>query len=48
MIERKPSHFGSYEAPAGMVFTGFDSIGATGGMTGSFMPSFWASRRRRR
>src|SRR4051812_43000528 len=37
--DRKPSHFGSYDAPDGMVGTDLASIGATGGMTGSFMGS---------
>ena len=40
MIDRKPSHFGSYDPSAGMLGTSFASIGATGGMTGSFMRSF--------
>ncbi len=37
--DRKPSHFGSYDAPAGISGTALASIGATGGMTGSCMPS---------
>ena len=37
MIARKPSHFGSYDAPAGMVGTDFANIGAIGGITGSFI-----------
>ena len=32
---RNPSHFGSYDAPGGMVGTDLASIGATGGMTGN-------------
>ena len=38
---RKPSHFGSYDAPGGIVLTGLASIGDTGGITGSCMPPFW-------
>jgi len=34
-IDRKPSHFGSYQAPDGIEGTDFASIGETGGMTGS-------------
>ena len=33
-IDRKPSHFGSYQAPGGIVATDLASIGETGGMTG--------------
>src|SRR6476660_6941900 len=36
MIDRKPSHFGSYNRLGGMSATGLASIGLTGGMTGSF------------
>ena len=32
-----PSHFGSSDAPGGSAATDFDSIGKTGGMTGSFI-----------
>jgi hypothetical protein len=39
-MDRKPSHFGSYDMPAGMFGTDFASMGATGGMTGSFIGSF--------
>jgi hypothetical protein len=35
-IDRKPSHFGSYDAPGGMVLTDLASMGGTGGITGSF------------
>src|SRR5207302_11517894 len=45
MIVRKPSHFGSYDAPGGISGTDFDSIGATGGMTGSFMGTLLARLR---
>ena len=39
MIERNPSHFGSYEnAPVGIAGTDLASIGATGGITGRRMP----------
>ena len=38
-IDRKPSHFGSYEASGGIVATDLDSIGETGGMTGSCIDS---------
>jgi len=38
MIERKPSHFGSYDsAPVGICGTALASIGETGGMTGRCM-----------
>ena len=37
---RKPSHFGSYDAPGGIVCTALASIGATGGITGSCMRPF--------
>jgi hypothetical protein len=36
-IDLNPSHFGSYDAPGGIAATDFDSIGETGGMTGSFI-----------
>ena len=39
-IERNPSHFGSYEAPGGIVATDLASMGATGGITGSFTAPF--------
>ncbi len=39
-IDRKPSHFGSYDAPGGIVLTDLASIGATGGMTGSCIGPF--------
>lgn len=42
--DRNPSHFGSYDAPAGMSGTDRDSIGATGGITGNFIPPFWLVR----
>ena len=39
MIDRKPSHLGSYDAPRGISATALASIGGTGGMTGSCMTS---------
>jgi hypothetical protein len=39
-MDLKPSHFGSYDMPAGIAGTAFASMGATGGMTGSFIGSF--------
>src|ERR1700712_1446910 len=33
-MDRKPSHFGSYEAPGGMTVTDLASIGRTGGRIG--------------
>jgi hypothetical protein len=44
-IDRKPSHFGSYQAPGGIAGTDFASIGETGGMTGS--TGTYIARRRR-
>ena len=35
MIDRKPSHLGSYDAPRGISATALASIGGTGGITGS-------------
>ena len=39
-IDLNPSHFGSKEASGGIVATDLDSIGETGGMTGSFIAPF--------
>src|SRR5690242_13290720 len=39
-MDRKPSHFGSYDASGGIVLTGLASIGETGGMTGRSIGSF--------
>src|SRR4051812_37839488 len=45
MMERNPSHFGSYESwPSGTLGTDLASIGDTGGITGSCMGSFWPTR----
>jgi hypothetical protein len=41
------SHFGSYEPVVGTTGTDLASIGATGGMTGSFTRSLCANQRRR-
>src|SRR4029077_2617635 len=41
MIDRKPSHLGSYDAPGGISATALASIGGKGVITGSCMSSLW-------
>ena len=36
-LDRKPSHFGSWDAPGGIDDTDFDSIGDAGESTGTFI-----------
>ena len=43
-IDLKPSHLGSYDASGGIDDTDFESIGETGGMTGSSINVILAER----